>query len=308
MVKILRITAFKDNYIWLLFNPHNHMALVVDPGNAKPVLNLLEQEKLQLIGILITHHHWDHTGGVLELVEKTQAPVYGGANEPIPGLTHPLREGDVLYFKELDLLFEIIDIPGHTLGHIAYYCANINTDIDTNTNISINSNNAYAGHPHINSNSNSNSNSNANVHTCTYANTNTKEQAVFTGDTLFTAGCGRLFEGTAEQMLSSLTKLKSLPPSTQVYCGHEYTLSNLQFAKQVEPENFAIEERVQEVQTLRAKGLATVPAPLSIELETNPFLRTEQPNVIKSIEQHFNTIFNSKSQIFLAIRQWKDHF
>ncbi len=256
MVKIIRIPAFKDNYIWLLVNQHKQAAVVVDPGEAKPVLDLLEKNNLNLIGILITHHHWDHTGGVSELVEKTAAPVYGGVHEPITGLTHPLQEGDQVSFKELDLTLKILDIPGHTLGHIAYY----------------------------------------------------NSEFVFTGDTLFTAGCGRLFEGTAEQMYSSLAKIKSLPSSTEVYCGHEYTLANLKFAKVIEPENKAIKNRLDEVQHLREQGLATVPAPLSIELETNPFLRTDQLNVIKAVEAHFKTTFKSKSQIFLAIRQWKDHF
>jgi hydroxyacylglutathione hydrolase len=267
MLKIIRIPALKDNYIWLLVNPHSHSALVVDPGEALPVLNILREENLTLLGILITHHHWDHTAGVLELVEKTNAAVYGGASEPIAGLTNSLREGDTVYFKELDLSLQIFDIPGHTLGHIAYYCENHNHDCE----------NHYDGF-------------------------------VFTGDTLFTGGCGRLFEGTAEQMFSSLTKLKKLPLNTQIYCGHEYTSSNLRFASSVEPQNMDVIGRLKEVERLRAQHLATVPAPLSIELKTNPFLRTEQPNVIKSIEQHSKTTFESKSQIFLAIRQWKDQF
>lgn len=256
MVKIIPIPAFKDNYIWLCVNPHSKTAIVVDPGEADPVLQLLEDEALRLIGILISHHHWDHTGGIPTLVQKTQAAVYGGAKEPIPGLSHPLKEGDSLVFKEMDLSFKILDIPGHTLGHIAYY----------------------------------------------------NENAVFTGDTLFTGGCGKLFEGTAEQMLDSLNKIKALPGPTPVYCGHEYTLSNLSFAKVVEPGNSAIDRRLKAVEDLRARGLPSVPSPLALELETNPFLRTDQESVIKAIEQHFNTRFSSKAQIFLAIRQWKDHF
>jgi hydroxyacylglutathione hydrolase len=257
MIEIRGIPAFKDNYIWLLINPHNRYALVVDPGTADPVLEVLKKEDLTLLGILITHHHWDHTGGVLELSLETKAPVYGGAHEPIPGLTHPLQEGDVLDWKdELGITFNILDIPGHTLGHIAYY----------------------------------------------------NDEVVFTGDTLFTAGCGKLFEGTAEQMLNSLNKIKNLPPQTQIYCGHEYTLNNLGFAACVEPGNEAIVKRQQEVQILRGKGMNCVPAPLSLELETNPFLRTEHENVIKSLEQHFKTTFQSKTQIFQAIRDWKNQF
>lgn len=260
ILKIVPIKAFKDNYIWLLFNPHNRCAMVVDPGDATPVLTVLNKEKLKLIGILITHHHWDHTGGVLELVEKTHAPVYGGANEPIPGLNHPLSDSDSIQFKELELTLHILDIPGHTLGHIAYYSNKMN------------------------------------------------EEMLFSGDTLFTGGCGRLFEGTAEQMICSLTKLKNLSPNTKVYCGHEYTLNNLRFAKLLEPENAAIERRLHMVENLRAEDKPTVPAHLSEELETNPFLRTEQTNVIKATEQHFGTKFNSNIQIFKAIREWKNHF
>lgn len=256
MLKIFRIKAFKDNYIWLLVNPHNQTAVVFDPGQAEPVLDLLAKENLRLVGILITHHHWDHTGGVLKLVEQTHAPVYGGSREPITGLTNPLKEGDSLHFEELELSLQILDIPGHTLGHIAYY----------------------------------------------------NKDWVFTGDTLFTAGCGRLFEGTAEQMMSSLAKIKNLPPCTEIYCGHEYTLHNLHFARLLEPKNLAVEKRIVEVENLLAKGLASVPAPLSLELETNPFLRIEEENIKKSVEQHYGTTFSSNIQIFIAIRKWKDQF
>ena len=186
---VVPVKAFKDNYVWTLRNATH--AAVVDPGEARPVLDYLQREKLVLAAILATHHHPDHVGGIAELRRSFAVPVYGPKNEPIPTLTQPVAEGDRVAIPELGVNFSVLDIPGHTRAHIAYYGAG----------------------------------------------------ALFCGDTLFACGCGRLFEGTAEQMYASLAKLAALPDETKVYCGHEYTLANIGFAKAVEPGNSALEQR-----------------------------------------------------------------
>src|SRR3954468_1521332 len=187
--RIVPISAFKDNYVWTLRN--ERYAAVVDPGEARPVLDYLAREKLQLAAILATHHHPDHVGGIAEILARHKAPVYGPRNEPIETLTQPVSEGDEVAVPELGVRFSVLDIPGHTRAHIAYYGAG----------------------------------------------------ALFCGDTLFACGCGRLFEGTAQQMYASLQKLAALPDDTKVYCGHEYTLANIGFAKSVEPRNAALAAR-----------------------------------------------------------------
>lgn len=256
MIEITRLPAGKDNYIWLLVDLCTRHALVVDPGQASAVLDILEAHQYTLQGILITHHHRDHTAGVIELVNKTKAPVYGSALEPIPGLTHSLRNESTLDLLSMDLTAEILYVPGHTLGHVAYLI----------------------------------------------------ENKLFCGDTLFTAGCGRIFEGTPLQMFTSLGLLKSLDPAIEIYCGHEYTLSNLQFACQVEPNNSDIQNRLEIIEQQRHAQQATVPALLSIELKTNPFLRCHIPAVRKSVEHHFQLSFHSELEIFTALRYWKDSF
>lgn len=249
---VLPIKAFNDNYIWLLTNPENQMAVCVDPGDAKPVLETLNKLNLQLSAILITHHHMDHVGGVNKLLQQHQIPVYGPANDGITQLTHPLKEGNVVQIPELDLRFDILDLPGHTKGHIAYY-----------------------GH-----------------------------DMLFCGDTLFTGGCGRLFEGTPSQMYDSLQKLAKLPPSTWIYAAHEYTEINLQFASLVEPDNKDIQRRLLKTQQLREQKKPTLPAQLAIELRTNPFLRCSEPTV----KQHAGQDAEDPIKVFAAIRRWKDTF
>jgi len=238
----------------MLAHRHTRAAIVIDPGQAEPVLQRLQETGYRLIGILITHHHWDHTGGVEKLVEETQASVYGSPHDPIPRLTYPLTEYQQLPFPDLHLTLTVLYTPGHTHGHIAYLGAN----------------------------------------------------RLFCGDTLFTAGCGRIFEGTAAQMFNSIQLLKSLNDSTQLYCGHEYTLSNLYFARRVEPDNLDIQKRIKTVQQLRKRKQATVPAPLSIELKTNPFLRTDVPQVAESLFHHFQQRYSSELEIFTQLRLWKD--
>lgn len=262
-IKIIGVPAFKDNYIWLLINPRTQQCAIVDPGDATPVLEALQTHALIPTAILITHHHWDHTGGIQELLNhqtithpEIPLPVYGSYQEPIQNMSHPLKDGEILNLKFLETSFRILAIPGHTLGHIAYYT----------------------------------------------------DEKLFCGDTLFTAGCGRLFEGTAEQMFHSLSTLKQLPPSTLVYCGHEYTQSNLCFAEVVEPHNQAIIQRIGFTKMQRLQKEATVPATLEIELKTNPFLRTQDPTVKKSAETYAGHPLNTEVDIFATLRAWKNQF
>ena len=201
------IPAFSDNYIWLLHD--GRQALVVDPGDAEPVLQALERHHLQLRQILVTHHHPDHTGGIDRLRERTGAQVRAPAREAISPPVTAQSDGD--RFRALDLEWEVLDIPGHTAGHVAYYSA----DVD--------------GAP-----------------------------VLFCGDTLFSGGCGRLFEGTAAQMLHSLDRLAALADATRVCCAHEYTLSNLRFARAVEPDNAALAEYQRQCEALRAAGQPTI--------------------------------------------------
>ena len=254
MFEVIRIPAFKDNYIWLLRKGAS--AVVVDPGDANCVLEVLERERLTLDSILITHHHHDHQGGVAGLLAKCpDAEVFGPAAESITGLTRPLHGGETIRLESLDVDFQVFAVPGHTLGHLAYYCP------DT----------------------------------------------LFCGDTLFGAGCGRLFEGTPEQMLDSLTRLAALPDHTAVYCAHEYTELNLRFALSIEPGNRQLQQRADEVVIARAKGLATVPSTLELEKATNPFLRCEKADVIDAVRAK-GIVGNDPVEVFTALRAWKDAF
>jgi hydroxyacylglutathione hydrolase len=255
-MEVLAIPALSDNYIWCLADPDQHRCVIVDPGEAAPVLATLKAKQLELSAILITHHHWDHCQGVPELISQIPVPVYGPALEPVAGQTHPLNEGDQLSLLDGALSLNILHIPGHTLGHIAYF----------------------------------------------------NEELLLSGDTLFTAGCGKIFEGTAEQMLDSLNKLAALPDHTLVYCGHEYTAANLKFALAVEPHNPDIQQRIAEVKYLRSQNHRTVPAPLSLEKRTNPFLRCKEPSVIEAAQHYANTSLNTTSEVLATIRQWKNHF
>jgi hydroxyacylglutathione hydrolase len=254
MLEIVPVNAFKDNYVWTL--RASGFAAVVDPGEARPVLEFLAREKLELVAILATHHHADHVGGIAELLRKYDVPVYGPRNEPIPTLTQPLSEGDEVSIPELGVSFSVLDIPGHTRAHIAYYGAG----------------------------------------------------ALFCGDTLFACGCGRLFEGTAEQMYASLQKLRALPDETKVYCGHEYTLANIGFAKAVEPGNGALAAREQRDGRLREAGKPTLPSTLREEKATNPFLRCAEPAVVESANKYLGARVADPVRVFAAIRDWKNKF
>jgi hydroxyacylglutathione hydrolase len=257
MLQVTPVRAFTDNYIWLIHSPSDPArVVVVDPGDAKPVERVLAERNLALAGLLITHHHGDHVGGVAELLQNRSIPIFGPANETIPGNPKRLREGDRAGFPELGLDFEVLDVPGHTAGHIA-----------------------YVGHG-----------------------------AVFCGDTLFSAGCGRLFEGTAEQMHASLSKLGSLPAETLVYCAHEYTLSNLKFGLAVEPDNRATASYLARCLELRARDEATIPSDIRQERNVNPFLRCNDQTVKHAAEAYAGRGLQSQPEVFAVIRQWKDGF
>ena len=253
---LIPIPAFADNYLWLLHD--GKRALIVDPGDAEPVLRTLAQYDLQLESILVTHHHADHTGGVAALRQATGAKVYGPATERIPEPFAPLREGDTV--RALGLDFQVLDVPGHTAGHIAFYTP----DMD--------------GKP-----------------------------LLFCGDTLFSGGCGRLFEGTPAQMLASLDKLAALPGNTRVCCAHEYTMANLHFAMAVEPDNAALAAYQAYCQQLRAQGQPTLPGSISQETQINPFLRTRQASVVAAVHR-FDASAHDETTVFAALRQWKNQF
>ena len=233
-------------------------AWVVDPGDAQPVMQALQREGVQLQGILVTHHHADHTGGVNSLRDATGAQVYGPAHEPMPEPLHRFVGGDTVSL--LGCHFQVLDVPGHTAGHIAYFC-----DV--------------LGDPPL----------------------------LFCGDTLFSGGCGRLFEGTPAQMQASLEQLSALPDATRVCCTHEYTLSNLKFALAVEPDNQQLADYAVRAQTLRAQGLPTLPSSIALERQINPFLRSTQPTIVASTRA-FNAEAVERDGVFATLRQWKNQY
>jgi len=220
------------------------------------VKEYLAREGLSLVAILATHHHPDHVGGIAELVAMAKVPVFGPKGEPIPALTHPVGQGDKVKIAALAAEFSVLDIPGHTRAHVAYYGL----------------------------------------------------ESLFCGDTLFACGCGRVFEGTTEQMLASLSKLASLPDATKVYCGHEYTLANIKFARAVDPHNSELAAREERATKLRAAGRPTLPSTLGEERATNPFLRCAEPVVIESANKYLGARAADPARVFAAIREWKNRF
>ncbi|MDO4724465.1 MAG: hydroxyacylglutathione hydrolase [Comamonadaceae bacterium] len=275
------IEALTDNYIWLLHEaqaPHGPpaQAVVVDPGDAQPVLRCLAQQGLMLQAIVVTHHHADHTAGIAALQAAHQArhgaplPVYGPAAEAIAGVSRPVQDGDAI--ELLGLRWQVLAVPGHTAGHVAYFVPAVPL--------------AEGRRPML-----------------------------FCGDTLFSAGCGRLFEGTAAQMLQSLQRLAQLPADTLLCCGHEYTLANMAFAQAVEPDNAQLASALQQARALRAQGRPTLPAPLGQERQINPFLRSREPAVRQAL-RHFlqgqqpaaGPLPQDDAQWFALLRAWKNQF
>ena len=253
-IQISAISAFQDNYIWVIQRPGSGCC-IVDPGDAKPVLEWLQASGQQLETILLSHQHKDHIGGVEKLVNITGAKVFGPADSRMPAASQPLGEGSKITLCGLE--FIVLEVPGHTSSHIAFYAA--------------------------------------------------AADILFCGDTLFSMGCGRIFEGSAEQMLASLDKLAALPDSTLVYCTHEYTQANGKFALAVEPENQDLINRCKQVDELRANHKPSLPSRLLLERQTNPFLRCHQPAVSAAARQ-LNPAAASRLEVFTTIRQWKDSF
>jgi hydroxyacylglutathione hydrolase len=257
MMQIHAVPAFSDNYIWVM--AHAGLAVVVDPGDAAPVEAFLAREGLRLTAVLATHHHADHVGGLEALCAHWKCPSFGPGSERIAGLTHRLREGDRFEAPGLGFELEVLDIPGHTAGHIA-----------------------LVKRP--------------------------PEPLVFCGDTLFACGCGRLFEGTAAQMVASLGKLAALPGATRVFCGHEYTLANIRFSEAVEPNNRALGERRTHEAAKRERGEPTLPSTIALELDTNPFLRWDAAEVVAAAERRAGHKLAGPVEVFAQIREWKNNF
>lgn len=254
MLTVEPINAYDDNYIWLITT--NEGSLVVDPGESNKIIELMDSDKINLRGVLITHHHYDHTNGLLDLIKKKDLEVYG-PNNNIQEINNRVIELDK--FTIIGIEFEVIEIPGHTLDHIAFYSFN------------------------------------------------NGEPILFCGDTLFAGGCGRVFEGTYKQMFDSLKKISSYPQETKVYCGHEYTLSNLKFALEVDTNNHELENEFNNVKSLIASNNPSLPTTLQKELKINPFLRCNQNTIKNKVIKKFDMV-DDELEIFTALRKWKDNF
>ncbi|KKW68014.1 hydroxyacylglutathione hydrolase [Lampropedia cohaerens] len=255
------LAALSDNYIWLLHDGSN--ALIVDPGQAEPVLHAVSERHLRVQAVLVTHHHGDHTAGLPALQQTLAVQAFGPADEAIAALDVRVRAGDRVQALGLD--WQVLAVPGHTAGHIAFFHPSV--PLQTGT-----------------------------------------APVLFCGDTLFAAGCGRIFEGTAAQMLASLEGLATLPDATLVCCGHEYTVSNLRFAAAVEPDNVAVSQARARALALRADGLPTVPTTLADERAVNPFLRSRLPGVRRAVAQWLGHAPADDAGWFAALREWKNVF
>lgn len=255
MLSVTPIPAFNDNYIWLLRQDTSDKVAVVDPGDAAPVIEILEREGLTLASILITHHHHDHTGGLPELIERYHPRVIGPDNPRIDGIDERLGDGDECLV--MGRRFEVMAAPGHTLDHIAFFAAGV-------------------------------------------------PPLLFCGDTLFSGGCGRLFEGTAQQMHTSLSRLAALPGDTLVFAAHEYTLANLRFAKAADPDNTLLDAYQRDCQRSRELERPTLPSNMARELQINPFLRSDQPGVQRAAGSQGDT--DTPLATFTTLRAWKDAF
>ncbi len=258
-LRVIAVPAFQNNYLWIVHDGEH--AAVIDPGDAAPVMAALATHHLTLTAILLTHHHADHIGGVPALLARWDVPVFGPRAETIAGVTDRLGEGDQIAVPGMPLSLRVLDVPGHTLGHIAYVREGTGPDW------------------------------------------------LFCGDTLFGAGCGRLFEGTPAQLSESLERLAGLPDDTLVFCAHEYTLANLRFAQAVEPGNAAISARLAVDGAQREQGLATIPSTIAKEKATNPFLRYRQREIVDTLVGAGKLAQGAEPvAAFAALREWKNTF
>jgi hydroxyacylglutathione hydrolase len=275
-VQLQALPAFSDNYIWMLHD--GQKAWVVDPGDAAPVQHALSEKGLELAGILVTHHHADHVGGLAALLPQLHGPIYSPAGEAMPVETQPLFDGDVVQI--FGSHFEVMDVPGHTAGHIAFVERGAAAQARAGAAPSTQAPAADAAHA---------------------------APILFCGDTLFSGGCGRLFEGTAAQMHHSLGRLAALPANTQVCCTHEYTLSNLRFAMAVEPGNSDLQAYQRACEARRAAGQITLPSSIGLERQINPFLRCTEPAVVARALTE-GAASSAPADIFAALREWKNRF
>lgn len=269
MISITPIPAFKDNYLWLIHQQNK--ALIVDPGDAQPVIDYLQQHRLDLIGILLTHHHADHTGGVAALKKQYQCTVWGPNDPRMSMIDHYCQQPQEIVFQQLKVKFKVLDVVGHTAYHIAYLMQ-----------------------PEM-------------THDSLSA-ADLADQHLFCGDTLFSAGCGRLFEGSPQQMLESLRKIQQMADNTLIYPAHEYTQANIDFAVKLEPDNQQLLDYQKQVIDLREKNTPSLPTNVKQEKQINPFLRCKQTSIIQSAEKYAKHPLNSELEVFATIRKWKDQF
>ena len=253
-IQITPLKALNDNYIWAIHNDHH--CYVVDPGEAEPVNQFITDNQFKLAGILITHHHYDHVGGLVALQQRHQVKVWAPDDDRIEGDLIRVTEQDDIHLKHLDINLNVLFIPGHTLSHIAFY----------------------------------------------------NDNWLFSGDALFSLGCGRMFEGHPAMFVESLDKIKALPNHIQVYCGHEYTLDNCRFARAVEPDSQPLKEFYQKTAVLREQQEPSLPSLLGTEKELNPFLRTDDKPFQKQVQSQLNQPIDNAIDCFAALRQWKDDF
>ena len=254
MIKILPILVFTDNYVWMLVDETTSSAWVVDPGDASKVEAALAKNSLELKGILLTHHHMDHSAGIRELLKAHPGiTVCAGVLNTNHYVNFAVKDNQS--FTCLAKPCQALAIPGHTLDHTAFYI----------------------------------------------------ENALFCGDTLFSIGCGKVFEGTPQQMLASLSKLAALPDDTQVYCGHEYTLANLHFAVHVEPKNQLLQKKLAEITHIRKDHGCTLPSLLVEEKQLNPFLRCHSHEIITAVENHIGKKLTDPVDVFSHLREWKNN-
>lgn len=256
MVNILTVKAFDDNYIWLIKDSQSQHCIVVDPGDAAPVLEILSAQHLIIDAIILTHGHYDHIDGVAALQETMDQPVFVYSKKQLFNESFLVKEGQTLDFFAGRFSLKVMEVPGHTLDHVAYY----------------------------------------------------NESLLFCGDTLFSGGCGRVFEGTYQQMFASLTRLANLPDSTQVYCAHEYTQNNLIFALHIEPKNTELLQYIKLVSKKRQQGLATIPTTIGREKAVNPFLRCHASSLFNGLQARLAKEFCDPVSCFSALRKYKDSF